>query len=235
MPFPRPLHDRPSGVVHRRSRSHPTELARTRGNRPAPGGTGRHGDPHAKSGEWRNGGRVGGPAYRHGMFDRLPDREESGIRWSLGLAPRDVDVFAVMGDPARRRLVDILASGEHTAGQLAAAVGAEFAISRTAVSKHLRLLRDAGMVDVRAEEQWRWYYLTDEGLRRLEHAVAHLRAKFEAGFGWDTGQGARRDPLRGIPEYRRPVQRKGPGRDLGLGRRGSQTEPPIAGEPPAGL
>lgn len=52
--------------------------------------------------------------------------------------------FEALAEPARRRIIDVLASGEHTAGELAAVVGEEFRISRTAVSKHLRILRDAG-------------------------------------------------------------------------------------------
>ncbi len=52
--------------------------------------------------------------------------------------------FEAMAEPVRRRIVDILASGEHTSGQLAEVIGVEFRISRTAVSKHLRVLRDAG-------------------------------------------------------------------------------------------
>ena len=96
---------------------------------------------------------------------------------------RRINPFEAMAEPARRRIVDILASGEHTAGQLAEVVGGEFAISRTAVSKHLRVLRDAGFLDVRAEYQWRWYYLTREGFDRLESAVGQLRQKMAADWG----------------------------------------------------
>ena len=146
-----------------------------------------------------------------------------------------VDPFVAMAEPARRRIVEILASGEHTAGELAAAVGAEFSISRTAVSKHLRVLRDARFIDVRGELQWRWYYLTDSGIDLLEAAVARLRAQYEGGVGWDSGQRRKRDPLRGIPEYGVPVGRKGPGRAYRRGRRGRQSTAPIASEPDRGL
>jgi len=62
-----------------------------------------------------------------------------------------MDPLEALAEPARRRILDILASGEHTAGQIADVVGYEFHISRTAVSKHLRHLRDARLVDVRGE------------------------------------------------------------------------------------
>ena len=77
--------------------------------------------------------------------------------------PQSMHPFEAMAEPARRRIVDVLASGEHTAGQLAEVVGGEFRISRTAVSKHLRVLRDAGFVDVRAEENFRWHRMTPDG------------------------------------------------------------------------
>ena len=87
--------------------------------------------------------------------------------------------FAALADPARRRIVDILASGEHTAGQLAEVVGGEFRISRTAVSKHLGILRLAGLVDARIDGPWRWYRLGFRGMDVIEHAVADLRWKLD--------------------------------------------------------
>ncbi|MFT4307592.1 MAG: metalloregulator ArsR/SmtB family transcription factor [Microbacterium sp.] len=146
-----------------------------------------------------------------------------------------IDAFQVMADPVRRRIVDILASGEHTAGAIAAVAGGEFKISRTAVSKHLRILRDSGMVDVHADYQWRWYYLTEEGLCRLEDAVADLRAKFEGGLGWDTGLGRMRDPLGDPRVFDHVVRRKGPGRAFTPGRRGHQTVPPTPPESDLGM
>lgn len=148
---------------------------------------------------------------------------------------RRMDPFEVMAEPVRRRLIEVLASGEHTSGELAAAVGAEFRISRTAISKHLRLLRDAHFVDVRAELQWRWYYLTWGGLESLEDEVHHLRKLMEGGFGWDSGRNQRRDPLGNYPYFGREVPRKGPGRPERRGRRGTQTQAYIASEPDHGL
>ncbi|MCR2791549.1 metalloregulator ArsR/SmtB family transcription factor [Microbacterium sp. zg.Y625] len=148
---------------------------------------------------------------------------------------RTINPFEAMAEPARRRIIEVLASGEHTAGQLAEAVGGEFAISRTAVSKHLRILRDAGFLDVRAEYQWRWYFLTRDGLERLEYAVEQLRQKMAGGLGWDTDLRDKRDPLGGPAFDGRPVLRKGPGREPARGRRGHQTSAPRASDPEAGL
>jgi DNA-binding transcriptional ArsR family regulator len=127
--------------------------------------------------------------------------------------------FEALADPVRRRIIDILASGEHTAGQLADVVGFEFRISRTAVSKHLRLLRDAGCVDVRAEENWRWYRLRRTGFEELEALVAELKLKTLSAVGWDADARQKHDPLAefaGVPF-------KGPGRQPRRGRRGTQT------------
>lgn len=148
---------------------------------------------------------------------------------------QNVNPFEAMAEPVRRRLVEVLASGEHTAGQLAAAVGGEFRISRTAVSRHLRILRDAGFVDVRADERWRWYFLTNDGLRRLETAVKRLRRMMAGGLGWDSDLRNKRDPLGGVSFDGRPVPRKGPGREPSRGHRGRQTTAPVAADPEAGL
>ncbi len=145
-----------------------------------------------------------------------------------------MSAFAVMADPVRRRIVDVLASGEHTAGEIAAAVGWEFRISRTAVSKHLRILRDADFVDVVADLKWRWYFLTADGLERIEDEVAELRTKMTGGLGKDPFGPGQRDPFR-QPAFGYPAPRKGPGRDPRPGRRGHQTMGPVASEPDVGL
>ena len=132
-----------------------------------------------------------------------------------------MDHFEALAEPVRRRIVDILASGEHTSGQLADVIGFEFRISRTAVSKHLRLLRNAGYVDVRAEENWRWYRLDGEGFLALEHAVADLKSKLAGSIGWDHDAGQKRDPLAVFPKPS-TVPFRGPGRPPRRGHRGRQ-------------
>ena len=65
--------------------------------------------------------------------------------------------FDVLGDPVRRRILELLAAGELTSGDLTAAVRAEFGISQPAVSQHLRVLREHGFATVRPEGARRLY------------------------------------------------------------------------------
>ncbi|MFE5407894.1 ArsR/SmtB family transcription factor [Microbacterium sp. NPDC056569] len=141
-----------------------------------------------------------------------------------------MDPFEALAEPVRRRVIEILASGEHTSGQLADAVGAEFRISRTAVSKHLRLLRNAGYVDVRAEEKWRWYRLDRTGFEALEDSVAELRSKLDRAIGWDPDARQKHDPLAVMPVYA-PVPFRGPGKPPRRGRRGRQRTFDVHGTP----
>jgi DNA-binding transcriptional ArsR family regulator len=69
----------------------------------------------------------------------------------------DMHTFAVLADPVRRRILELLAEGELSAGEIEAAVRAEHAISQPGVSQHLRVLREAGFTDVRAEGTRRLY------------------------------------------------------------------------------
>ncbi len=119
--------------------------------------------------------------------------------------------FQVMAEPVRRRIVDILASGEHTSGELADVIATEYGISATAVSKHLRRLLDAGFVSVRADWSNRVYRLNDHGLLVLEAEVAELREK------WDERLGSRApgDPMRAA------VMVKGTGKPSRRGFRGA--------------
>jgi len=68
-----------------------------------------------------------------------------------------VHAFDILGDPVRRRVLELLADGEQTSGTLAEVIRAEFAISQPAVSQHLRVLRESGFTSVRAEGVRRYY------------------------------------------------------------------------------
>jgi len=61
-----------------------------------------------------------------------------------------VHAFDVLGDPVRRRILELLAEGEQPAGAITAVVQREFGISQPAVSQHLRVLRENGFTTVRA-------------------------------------------------------------------------------------
>jgi DNA-binding transcriptional ArsR family regulator len=82
-----------------------------------------------------------------------------------------VDVLAVLAEPTRRRIVDALRMRESTVGDLVAAL----AVSQPAVSKHLRVLREAGVVSSRAVAQQRVYRLEPGPFRELDAWLAPYR------------------------------------------------------------
>lgn len=79
--------------------------------------------------------------------------------------------FEAVAEPNRRRILDLLRDGERPAGDLVDLL----AISQPGVSKHLRLLREAGLVSVRADGQRRIYRLEPRGLSELEAWLAPYR------------------------------------------------------------
>jgi DNA-binding transcriptional ArsR family regulator len=83
-----------------------------------------------------------------------------------------VPVFAALADPTRRRLLELLAAGEKPVGQLAA----ECSISRPGVSRHLRVLREAGLVRVRGEGQRRLYSVDPAPLAEVDAWLDRWRA-----------------------------------------------------------
>jgi len=82
-----------------------------------------------------------------------------------------MQAFAALADPTRRRIVELLAKGERSAGEL----GRRFAISQPAVSQHLRTLRDAGLVRVRQDAQRRIYSLDARGLAEIDAWLSRYR------------------------------------------------------------
>ena len=76
--------------------------------------------------------------------------------------------FDVLGDPVRRRILELLAAGELTSGDLTAAVRAEFGISQPAVSQHLRVLREHGFTSVRPEGARRLYAVRPEPFQEVD-------------------------------------------------------------------
>jgi DNA-binding transcriptional ArsR family regulator len=86
-----------------------------------------------------------------------------------------VHAFDVLGDPVRRRILELLAAGETSAGDVGARVGDEFGISQPAVSQHLKVLRDNGFATVRAEGTRRLYAVDPSGLREVDAWVEQFR------------------------------------------------------------
>jgi DNA-binding transcriptional ArsR family regulator len=86
-----------------------------------------------------------------------------------------VHAFDVLGDPVRRRILELLTDGEAPAGAISATVGAEFAITQPAVSSHLRVLRDSGFVVVRPEGTRRIYALSGAPLAEVDEWLDRFR------------------------------------------------------------
>ncbi|GAA1847304.1 ArsR/SmtB family transcription factor [Asanoa iriomotensis] len=83
--------------------------------------------------------------------------------------------FDVLGDPVRRRILELLADGELAAGEIGAVVQAEFGISQPAVSQHLRVLRDNGFTTVRAAGTRRLYAVDATPLREVDAWLERYR------------------------------------------------------------
>ena len=76
--------------------------------------------------------------------------------------------FDVLGDPVRRRILELLADGELSAGEVSAVIQAEFGISQPGVSQHLKVLRDNGFASVRAQGTRRLYAVEAGPLREID-------------------------------------------------------------------
>jgi DNA-binding transcriptional ArsR family regulator len=86
-----------------------------------------------------------------------------------------VHAFDVLGDPIRRRILELLADGEQTSGAVTEVIRAEFGISQPAVSQHLRVLRDNGFATVRADGARRLYTVDDLALREADAWLGRFR------------------------------------------------------------
>jgi DNA-binding transcriptional ArsR family regulator len=87
-----------------------------------------------------------------------------------------VAAFDVLGDPVRRRILELLAAGELTSGAICVVIRDEFGISQPAVSAQLRVLREAGFATVRAEGTRRLYTVSPEPLREVDDWLDRFRA-----------------------------------------------------------
>jgi DNA-binding transcriptional ArsR family regulator len=86
-----------------------------------------------------------------------------------------VHAFDVLGDPVRRRILELLAGGERAAGEVSAVVQEEFGITQPAVSQHLKVLRENGFARVRAEGTRRLYAVDPAPLREADRWLDHFR------------------------------------------------------------
>ncbi|HWE44696.1 MAG TPA: metalloregulator ArsR/SmtB family transcription factor [Caulobacteraceae bacterium] len=83
--------------------------------------------------------------------------------------------FDVLGDPVRRRILELLADEELASGEIVEVIGHEFGISQPAVSQHLRVLRDAGFATARPEGQRRVYSIEPAALGEADAWLDRFR------------------------------------------------------------
>jgi DNA-binding transcriptional ArsR family regulator len=86
-----------------------------------------------------------------------------------------VQAFDVLGDPVRRRILELLADGEQSAGAVSGIIRAEFGISQPAVSQHLRVLRQSGFATVRADGTRRLYAVDSAPLQEVDIWLERFR------------------------------------------------------------
>ena len=115
--------------------------------------------------------------------------------------------FDVLGDPVRRRIVELLADGELSAGEVTAVVRREFGISQPGVSSHLRVLRESGFARVRADGARRLYAVDATPLREIDAWLGQFRAFWDQRLDALATELARgeRDRRAAAPAGDRPV------------------------------
>jgi DNA-binding transcriptional ArsR family regulator len=84
--------------------------------------------------------------------------------------------FDVLGDPVRRRILEILAGGEHSSGEVVTVISREFGITQSAVSQQLKILRENGFATVRAEGTRRVYAVEAEPLAEVDAWLEPFRS-----------------------------------------------------------
>lgn len=84
-------------------------------------------------------------------------------------------VLEVIAEPTRRRILDAVRTGERSVGELVEDIG----MSQPGVSRHLKVLRDAGLVEVRRDAQRRYYRLRPEPLMELDRWLEPYRAEWK--------------------------------------------------------
>ena len=107
--------------------------------------------------------------------------------------------FDVLGDPVGRRILELLADGERSSGEVTEVIRAEFGISQPAVSQHLKVLRDNGFATVRPDGARRLYAVDDTALREADEWLGRFRrfwAPRLAAMATEVARGKRQRRLR---------------------------------------
>jgi len=114
-----------------------------------------------------------------------------------------VHAFDVLGDPVRRRILELLADGELTSGAVTAVVQAEFGITQPAVSQHLKVLRDSGFATVRPDGVRRLYAVDAAPLHEVDVWLDPFRHFWEQrldSLATELARGTRERRLGGRPD-----------------------------------
>lgn len=92
----------------------------------------------------------------------------------MAVAPRNLDaVFSALANPTRRAIVErLLPAGELSAGEIAQ----PFRMTSSAISRHLRVLEEAGIIERRIDRQWRYIHIQPEALALAESWLAERRS-----------------------------------------------------------
>jgi DNA-binding transcriptional ArsR family regulator len=99
--------------------------------------------------------------------------------------------FDVLGDPVRRRILELLAHGERSAGSITDEIQKEFGITQAGVSQHLRALRESGFVQVRVEGPKRIYSVDSKPLQEVDAWIDQFRGFWKDRLHALTGEIAR--------------------------------------------
>jgi DNA-binding transcriptional ArsR family regulator len=86
-----------------------------------------------------------------------------------------MQAFDVLGDPVRRRILELLAEGEHASGEIVEVISKEFGITQSAVSQQLKVLRESGFATVRAEGTRRLYAVDARPLADVDGWLQQFR------------------------------------------------------------
>jgi len=90
-----------------------------------------------------------------------------------------VHAFDVLGDPVRRRILELLAQGERASGDVVEVISEEFGIGQPAVSMQLKVLRESGFATVRADGRRRLYAIDSAPLAQVDAWLGRFRAFWE--------------------------------------------------------
>lgn len=90
--------------------------------------------------------------------------------------------FDVLGDPVRRRILELLAENEQRSGEIFTAIQGEFGITQAAVSQHLKVLRGNGFAQVRVEGQRRIYSVDPQSFQQVDAWLDRFRSFWEPKF-----------------------------------------------------